>query len=314
MNLCAVVIFFNPTKTNNVIHNVLSYSTKLRKIYIVDNSNEDNKDIVQNIKNVEYISNGKNLGIAAALNIGLTKALKDGFDFAMTMDQDSFFSEDNLDKYIKLVCLHSEKTEIKSFAPRGKAQKEVIPISKLIRFKILSPIKKIILNRHYKIKTFPSLQDIEYPKIVITSGNIINLEIWKRIGRFDNNLFIDEVDHDFCRRLELFNYKIIQFNTVFLDHSLGNPRRTFFKKITYHNDFRYYYIIRNLFIEKERYGKLLEGVEAECLQKIKRYFKDYCILDIKALIHFFIFLRAYIDARKFLKSDNFLKNIIAQKG
>ena len=59
---------------------------------MVDNSdNIDNalKEKINHFKKVEYIQNKANIGIAAALNIGAKKAIEDGFEYLLTMDQDS---------------------------------------------------------------------------------------------------------------------------------------------------------------------------------------------------------------------------------
>lgn len=312
MKLCAVVVFFNPSKISNLKDNLLSYSAKLERVYIVDNSDSDNGSLVQDIKNCVYIPNGKNIGIAGALNIGCERALKDGFDFAMTMDQDSFFEDRDFDNYLSFFKSYSENQEIQSFAPRLKMLKNNIAISKKIRQNVLSPLKKKLLGRHYKL-TVTSLEDIEYPKLVITSGNIINLEIWEKVGKFDETLFIDEVDTDFCRRLELFGYKIIRFNTVMLNHKIGEIRVTLFPKKTYHNNFRFYYIIRNGFIQKKRYGNLLKDSLAYEKVLLWRYFKDYCILDFHAFHHLIIFIKAYLNAKSYSKNDTFLQKVLENK-
>ena len=35
----------------------------------------------------------------------------------------------------------------------------------------------------------------------MTSGNLLNLKIAEKIGDFEEKLFIDEVDHDYCYRI-----------------------------------------------------------------------------------------------------------------
>ena len=67
-------------------------------------------------------------------------------------------------------------------------------------------LEKLLREADYK--TDSTDQTIEYPERVIASGNIINLQAWNKVGRFDNSLFIDEVDHDFCHRLTQEKYKI----------------------------------------------------------------------------------------------------------
>ena len=103
LNLCAVVVLFNPQSLEKPVSNVNSYSKFLHKVYIVDNSECDNSNIAKEIQNAVYIPLKKNTGIANALNVGCELAIKDGFEFCMTMDQDSVWEETELKKYIEKI-------------------------------------------------------------------------------------------------------------------------------------------------------------------------------------------------------------------
>ncbi len=56
---------------------------------------------IKTLSNIKYYSMQGNKGIAAALNKGVHMAYKDGFDYLLTMDQDSKFNEGILNKYVK---------------------------------------------------------------------------------------------------------------------------------------------------------------------------------------------------------------------
>src|SRR5437016_4565785 len=60
---------------------------------------------------------------------------------------------------------------------------------------------------------------------LITSGSIINLAA--RTGGFDEHLFIDMVDIEYCYKSIAAGYKIIQFKNILLEHRLGT---TVYKK------------------------------------------------------------------------------------
>src|SRR4030065_360634 len=88
--IAAVVVWYNPEQT--VLNNINTYINQIDKIFIVDNSDYNNNSLLeklQTLSNTEYIANKNNIGIAAALNIGANKAVKEGFDYLLTMDQDS---------------------------------------------------------------------------------------------------------------------------------------------------------------------------------------------------------------------------------
>lgn len=64
----------------------------------------------------------------------------------------------------------------------------------------------------------------ENVKIALTSGTLIKLEAWRNIGLFNELLFVDEVDHEFCYRLRSEDYNIVKVNGVFMNHKIGRHK------------------------------------------------------------------------------------------
>lgn len=242
MKLSGVVVWYNPGIQE--VNNIKSYLYELDKLFIVDNSIENNEQLLETLDNncnIEYISNRDNLGIAKALNIGCKNAIEQGYNWILTMDQDSEFEENIIEKY--------------------KANVEKM-IKKDSSIAIYAPITQKVIG-----------QKSGYVSRVITSGNILNLNSYKVVGGFDNDLFIDEVDHDFCFKIIKEEYRIYQFSDIFLKHKLGNPKKVKIlnKSVTVmnHNYIRKYYIIRNRCIMKKRYPE---------------YTRDYTKFNINALV------------------------------
>ena len=63
-----------------------SLKQQVSKIFVFDNS--EIQHVIQD-KSVVYLSEDKNRGIAYALNCIMLEAQKNGFDWVVTMDQDS---------------------------------------------------------------------------------------------------------------------------------------------------------------------------------------------------------------------------------
>lgn len=301
MKIAAVVVWFFKDKIQNdsvQIKNISTYSGHVGKIYIVDNSSIDNSDIASQISNSVYISNKNENGIAGALNRGCSAAKKDGFEWVLTMDQDSFFDEPQLLEYLKISEEHSKDEDCVSFSIPYFTENRVYPLVKQIQFKILSPLKRKLLH----ITDLPPA-GTEKPKIkyearnctweVITSANIVKLDAWEKIGGYDELLFIDLVDVDFTYRLHLAGYRIIKFLWVYFHHNLGEPKCTLFGKRTpMESDFRMRYIFRNLLILRERYPEL------DCIPLyLKRYFMDYCLMNVKS----FKYLKIFKQSKKEFK-------------
>ena len=212
ISLAAVVVWYNPNDIDgNPIENIQTYLSEVDRLYIVDNSPESNEELSRLLPASVYIHNKNRGGLGGGQNVGFQKALQDGFSWAMTMDQDSRFKEGVFKKYRNLVENYIEKdSSAVSFAPLSVNINERIPLSKKIRFKILSPMKKFLLGKKYR----PNIIECAPKDKVIASANIVKLSAWREIGGFDERLFISEVDYDFCYRLRKANYTIIKFNTV----------------------------------------------------------------------------------------------------
>lgn len=298
MKLAAVVVLYEPEKIGieKIFSNLESYCSYCEKIYLVDNSAKEHDFNNKNF-NLVYIFNQNKGGIAGAQNKGCEQAMKDGFEWVMTMDQDSYFDKKEIKNYINLVEQFIKKDEsASSFAPHILAVNKRVFWTKQIRFKILSPLKRKILGKRYcpnKVK------EIEQKERVIASGNIINLMSWKMVKGFDEYLFISEVDYDFCYKLRKINKKIIMFNTVYLKQYFGETQPfTLLKK--YHpkySDIRLYYTFRNAFIEKKRFPEYKSFYN----NLIKEFYWDNCINSIHFIKNRRIFKKAKKDYLQYIK-------------
>lgn len=231
LKISATVILYNPE--DNVFENIVSYVNNIDILIVVDNSTEYNNYLInklhQEFKNMIYINNNENLGIGTALNIGCDKAIELGYDWILTMDQDSKFIDIN--KYLD-------------------CSKNIIDKEQNIGI--------ITLNHsHHTQKTKDDECNYIQKDIVIASGNLVNLKHFNNIGRFDDNLFIDMVDYDFSHKVIINDLKIFFLHNIYIIHELGEVfkrknliTRKIKEKIE-HNSQRVYYITRNrLYLSK----------------------------------------------------------------
>lgn len=280
MKLAAVVIWFNPLEIGEekIIQNILSYSSYCKKIYIVDNSSDLHEGLAKKIPNSIYISNKNVGGIAGGQNRGCERALNDGFEWAMTMDQDSIFEAEQIKEYIRLVEEYIPTDEkAVSFGPSIKNLNETLHWTKWIRFNMLSPIKRKILGKRWKPQ--PPKPLFDKVERIIASANIINLVEWKKVGKFDEILFIDEVDYDLCYKFIRDNKNIIRFNNVFLNQFFGSMEKNKIIKRYYGNysENRIFYIFRNALIQYKRYSEYRDFYKSI----LKHQIIDFIILSKK---------------------------------
>ena len=227
-----VVVLYNPE--DEILNNIEKYRPFLEHLYVVDNSTKANEVLVkkvQQFKNVKYISLNGNKGIGKALKVGLEEAKTSGADVCLTMDQDSIFPSERFD-------------EIKDYLEKNINDYAIIGLN----FNSDSTENGII--------------DV---KTLLTSGNFINMDDYKKINGFNEDLFIDCVDFELNEQFDKINRKIGYINDVSLIHKMGNPlvRRFLGVKVTAlnHSPIRYYYRFRNgyyLYKQNKKFYKHLK--------------------------------------------------------
>lgn len=219
MKISGTVILYNPTEI--ALKNIQTYLHAIDKLYIFDNSIEKSILIPPEILiKSNYYHDGENQGIAKRLNQAINYSKNDGFDFLLTMDQDSSFSEIHLMNYLDFIKNENKKNTISMFGVR-----------------------------YYENKKENNKKET-YNEILITSGSIVNVKTAVKIKGFDENLFIDGVDTEYCLNSFRNGFKTKCYNTVFLNHTLGEENRIknllgkYITRVT-HSPIRIYYIIRN---------------------------------------------------------------------
>ena len=237
MNLCGVVILYNPDE--QVCQRIESYRNTLEFLILIDNSVQDNRHRFLNLLasgNVQYQHNGTNEGIAKRLNEAAAIARKKNFHWLLTMDQDSYFEPAALKHYLACVFTYPQLQRVAMFG----------------------------LEHDERLLTAGDQCVFTKATLLITSGSLINLNIHDEIGGFDEQLFIDQVDHEFCFRSIINGFEVVKLQNVLMRHAIGNvsQHRSFksLKQTTraLHSPIRLYFMVRNYFYVKEKYNNQFE--------------------------------------------------------
>lgn len=236
----AIVITYNPDE--DFIKNILKIREQVKVILIVDNGSSERslKFIKQasDLPDINIILNKKNLGIATALNQGFSWASANKFKYALTFDQDSYPSPNMVQKLLDGYCYYPEPSKIAIIAPN------IIDKAVNVRSRHLRPTGKFT----FELVTCTNgyLEDITF---VITAGSLCNLSVYREIGRFQDDFFLDYVDLEYCLHASSLGYKILVACEALLVHSLGKRQeRHFFGRKEYprfHSPDRWYYQSRN---------------------------------------------------------------------
>ncbi|WP_130077675.1 glycosyltransferase [Bifidobacterium animalis] len=190
-DIAAGIVLFNPDKERfqNCIDSVLE---QVEHLYIFDNSTSP-VHVPPNPK-ITYITENINKGIAFALNSIMKCAEEDGFFWVLTMDQDSILPRGMVQDFQMRIKDDNGKTAI--FCPQ------------------------VIDKRRAYMSAMVSDSVIEVSEC-ITSASCTSIQAWRTVGQFDDWLFIDLVDNDFCKRLSATGYLIKQVNNWVLDQEFG---------------------------------------------------------------------------------------------
>ena len=282
--VAAIIVSYNPD--SNLFDSINLLLNQVEKVIIVDNGSKEK--YVKYIKSInedkiEIILNKENLGIATALNIGVRKALENGYEWILTMDQDSKASPDMVKKMFNVYN----------------------SINREERKDILSIFPNFVDERIQSIEENSNMNSYEYVDADITSGNLLRKEVFEKVGFFDDSLFIDLVDTDFCMRLNEKGIKMIKIRDAVLYHSLGESKTI--KGIlgsfntSNHSALRRYYMTRNRFYIWEKY----KGLNSFTLNRDKKLFKKEfvkIILGEKEKVNKIkMVLRGYKDYKKGIK-------------
>ena len=219
IKLAGMVTLYKPSEDN--ISNISNYINSIEKLYVFDNTDDiDNSNMLPKNDKIVYITEKENKGIAYSMNVCAKKAIEDGYNYLLTMDQDSKMNSDIINKML-----------------------DFLETTKVEKIGLISPYQDIDSDE--------VISDNEYDDVIemMTSGNIISLDAFKEIDGFKSWLFIDCVDTDYCMNLHKHGYKVLRLNKIIMKHELGNLKvhKLFGKSYPCynHNPMRRYYIVRN---------------------------------------------------------------------
>lgn len=234
-SVCAVIVTYHPSA--ELLHNVALLARQVEAVVLVDNASSgaalDTLDELKSQVPCTIIRNATNLGVAAALNVGFRFAIEKQYEWIVAFDQDSTVTEGFIEALLD-DARSSTGTGIvcPTYMDRSSMTAMVMP---------KSPSGELLT--------------------AMTSGSMFHRSTFWKAGPFDEKLFIDSVDNEYCLRIRSMGLRVIQSERAILLHSLGRItfKRFMGKKLvaTNHSAARRYYMTRNrLFVLSQHPGDL----------------------------------------------------------
>lgn len=236
LNTCAVIVTYHPDADFPArLEQILA---QFPQVIIVDNGSQSvSADMLHSLAILPHVHlaiNEKNLGIAAALNRGAALAVQQRFEWIVTLDQDTLLSPEMLTTLID-VYDKSGGGDIMVGSNYWDAHR------KRDFIQCQNNTQTVFVER----------------KTLITSGTLLSLSLFKTIGLFREDYFIDSVDHEFCLRARAHGCRILISCRSVMSHSIGANvekagRLRQFLSFN-HSPARKYFIARNTIVTAKSY-------------------------------------------------------------
>jgi rhamnosyltransferase len=195
-NTALVVITYNPDAS--FVERIQAAATSFGKVVLVDNSESEQPGFMQlDPSRFEISRNRGNIGLAKALNVACARAKELGFDWVVTLDQD---------------------TELYPGYFQGM----------LDAWGESSPLTALLGSNYYNVSRSTyrvpptDIPHAERQTTVITSGCLTYLPVWSALGEFRGDYFIDSIDHEFCLRVRQAGFTVAINCQAGMEHVIGS--------------------------------------------------------------------------------------------
>ena len=229
-NTAAVVVTFNPDAEFN---NRLSHlKTHFDKIVVIDNHSATHLSL----SGVKQLRLPENLGVGVAFNEGAREASEEWKEaewFAF-FDQDSELAPNYLSEMSEIYKSYQKPSRIGvigcNYIERATG-KPFLPAA----------------SSNYRIVSH-----------CITSGSLARSELWNKSGGYNESLFIDHVDDEYCFRVRAHGFEVLQSTLPLMTHRIGTQvqKQFLWRKVWVwnHSPMRWFYFTRNLVYLWRSYG------------------------------------------------------------
>lgn len=208
-----ILVTYNPDLLT-LKKNIELILAQVSKLYIFDNNSNNISQIESVLDNsIVLIKSNLNLGLGKAYNIVL-ECEKINFEFFVTFDQDTLIPDSTIFKLRELLLVNKE----------------------------IGVIGPVFSRNNQSIKQSGKIQ---FKYVIIQSCAIFRMQLYKDIGGFNEEYFIDSVDFEYCLRILKNGYKVAIYDGIEINHELGTQKQIGYINYVSHNAFRNYYIARN---------------------------------------------------------------------
>lgn len=229
--ISSVTVTFNPDILC-LEKQFLSLQGQIDSAVIIDNGSrnyEEIKDLAEKF-NFVLISFPENMGLSHAQNIGIENAISRGAEYLLLLDQDSVLGTNFISAMSKMYTQNNVGILGPSFYD-PHTNEFYWGTNYIGPFIKRTPIEEIT--------------DVTY---VIASGSFFSSEVYEKVGKMEEALFVDYIDVEWALRAKKLGYRVAMTNQASMAHTIGDSRLNLLgRKISVHSPMRRYFLVRNSF-------------------------------------------------------------------
>lgn len=238
---CSITIAFNPD-ARRLESQLAALGGQVDAMVIVDNgSDADKREFLRALarsgdERMELVELPHNHGVGGGLNAGVEAARRLGCDHVVLLDHDSIPAAGMVGALLAAYRDAGGAARVAAVGPRIRDSRDHHEF----------PFIRLGWTHNPRIRCAGRDGTVDCD-FLITSGTLTSLEALERVGPFDDGLFIDFVDLEWCCRARARGLRLLGVCGAWLDHELGEAPRTVMGRlrILVHSPERIYYATRN---------------------------------------------------------------------
>lgn len=238
--VCAVIVSYHPEPAA-LSRLVDGMAAQVGAVVLVDNTGDSAWHPALGetlaVRGGALLAQSRNIGLAAAQNLGIGWARSNGFRYVLLLDQDSAPGDGMVASLLQALQGVSAAGKVAAVGPRFHDLRE----------DRAAPFVRIgfPLNRKLWCAADSQLVACDF---LISSGALIPLSVLDQVGVMDAGLFIDNVDLEWGFRAQALGFALYGVCAATMHHQLGDARRALpfgGAQIVVHGPLRLYYMMRN---------------------------------------------------------------------
>lgn len=220
---------------------LLRLLAEVRQVILLDNGGAAGylSELAGERGRVHYIDMQGNRGLGAALNRGMQEARQAGLRYVITFDQDSAPPPGMAAAlHAAMLKQQAQATPCAAIGPVFHDRREAGERG--------FPLYREIDKRIHVMQADPQagMQEVD---VIITSGMLVDSDVWAAGLRYEEGLIVDYTDTDWCFRARAAGHRLFALTTVSMPHALSDtpPVRVLGLHLLRYSPLRRYYYFRN---------------------------------------------------------------------